>query len=159
MENQRNRQNYGELNLSMDQMLQMDFDQLQQSLHFPVFGHQGMHGLPFSYHIVDDGMNMNQNYESLTALDENRVKRGVKPDVLQNYKKRIGSRGNKEGGKQECGVCMEEVAGGQTITELPCKHSYCTKCIQQWLKDNDTCPICRWKFPTNQTQLVGLNSR
>eukprot|EP01024_Parvocaulis_polyphysoides_P019100 TRINITY_DN18598_c1_g1_i2.p2 TRINITY_DN18598_c1_g1~~TRINITY_DN18598_c1_g1_i2.p2 ORF type:complete len:115 (+),score=2.38 TRINITY_DN18598_c1_g1_i2:51-395(+) len=92
-------------------------------------------------------------YENFRALDENRIRRGVKPEVLQRYQKRASARLN----NKECGICMEELKGGPMITELPCKHSYCTKCIQQWLADNDTCPICRWKFPSNQTRLMNLD--
>ena len=42
----------------------------------------------------------------------------------------------------ECAVCLESY----TVTEasiLPCKHSFCAKCIKKW-QDKGTCPWCRF---------------
>ncbi|XP_067142168.1 RING finger protein 141-like [Centruroides vittatus] len=42
----------------------------------------------------------------------------------------------------ECCICMER---DFEIT-LPCAHSYCLVCIEQWNVSNKTCPICREKL-------------
>jgi len=46
-------------------------------------------------------------------------------------------------GKGECGICMDDVAVGDEVTELPCKHWYHDTCIGTWLREHDTCPQCR----------------
>ncbi|KAK4554013.1 hypothetical protein LTR86_008854 [Recurvomyces mirabilis] len=48
-----------------------------------------------------------------------------------------------ENGKAECTICMDEVALGATVTELPCHHWFHFECIKAWLSEHDTCPHCR----------------
>ena len=39
----------------------------------------------------------------------------------------------------ECCVCLER----RPDIILPCAHSYCLKCIEQWNVNHKTCPVCR----------------
>lgn len=39
----------------------------------------------------------------------------------------------------ECCICMER----KPEISLPCAHSYCLFCIEQWNVSNKTCPVCR----------------
>ena len=45
----------------------------------------------------------------------------------------------------ECVICMCEFEDSDQIAELRCdsRHIFHTKCIEDWLKNNDTCPNCR----------------
>lgn len=44
----------------------------------------------------------------------------------------------------DCVVCLvEEVVNEQGGMRLVCGHSFHDTCIIEWLKTNDTCPICR----------------
>jgi len=48
----------------------------------------------------------------------------------------------------QCVVCREEFKDDQLIMLLPCKHFFCEDgCIVQWLKQHDTCAICRARVP------------
>ena len=51
-------------------------------------------------------------------------------------------------------MCMEAFKRGQKVMALPCEHRFCALCIQRWLADHITCPVCRWEFPEPQTQLI-----
>jgi len=42
-----------------------------------------------------------------------------------------------------CVVCMCDFAANQMVRVLPCAHEFHARCIDKWLKDNRTCPICR----------------
>lgn len=42
------------------------------------------------------------------------------------------------------------------IQQLPCGHEFCAACICNWLKDHATCPVCRWAFADEDTQLINI---
>ena len=61
--------------------------------------------------------------------------------------------------KITCGVCLEELTLGEDIIELPCpnKHYFHIKkeeCpgIYPWLKENNSCPMCRHEFPSEEVE-------
>jgi hypothetical protein len=45
--------------------------------------------------------------------------------------------------KTECSICIDDIAEGDTALFLPCKHWFHEKCVVMWLKEHNTCPICR----------------
>jgi hypothetical protein len=46
-------------------------------------------------------------------------------------------------GKAECTICIDEIKKGDEVLVLPCKHWYHGQCVTLWLKEHNTCPICR----------------
>ena len=42
-----------------------------------------------------------------------------------------------------CIICYEEFNNNSIIYELVCKHIYHKKCILNWSRYNDICPICK----------------
>lgn len=45
--------------------------------------------------------------------------------------------------KAECSVCMDDVTVGDEVVVLPCTHWFHEACATAWLKEHNTCPICR----------------
>jgi E3 ubiquitin-protein ligase RNF115/126 len=45
--------------------------------------------------------------------------------------------------KVECTICIDEMHLGDEVTVLPCKHWFHGECVILWLKEHNTCPICR----------------
>ena len=43
----------------------------------------------------------------------------------------------------KCLICLEDYAEGDTLTALPCIHSFHTHCIREWLSQSRLCPICK----------------
>ncbi|KAM0275941.1 hypothetical protein ACHAQH_007242 [Verticillium albo-atrum] len=46
-------------------------------------------------------------------------------------------------GTAECTICIDELKKGEEVVYLPCKHWFHDTCVVMWLKEHNTCPICR----------------
>ena len=42
-----------------------------------------------------------------------------------------------------CAVCLQDVEKGEMTSRLPCSHAYHPHCINAWMANHNTCPICR----------------
>lgn len=40
-------------------------------------------------------------------------------------------------------MCTETLVEGDEVQLLPCKHAYHEACVAPWLKQNNSCPVCR----------------
>ncbi|XP_072997501.1 E3 ubiquitin-protein ligase SDIR1-like isoform X2 [Typha latifolia] len=47
-----------------------------------------------------------------------------------------------------CSVCLEQVNVGELIRSLPCLHQFHTNCIDPWLRQRGTCPVCKHRAAT-----------
>ncbi|KAI0843206.1 hypothetical protein F5Y06DRAFT_83245 [Hypoxylon sp. FL0890] len=45
--------------------------------------------------------------------------------------------------KGECTICIDDMKLGDEVVVLPCKHWFHEQCVVLWLKQHNTCPICR----------------
>lgn len=43
----------------------------------------------------------------------------------------------------DCDICLENINSGDVIQGLNCNHFFHITCIQRWLVDHRTCPMCR----------------
>lgn len=43
----------------------------------------------------------------------------------------------------ECPLCVEDIQAGEMVKALPCGHSFHADEIDNWLKTNPRCPLCR----------------
>jgi len=48
-----------------------------------------------------------------------------------------------------CVTCTVDYSEGEEVIILPCSHIFHSDCIKTWLKIHNTCPICRYEFPTD----------
>lgn len=47
-------------------------------------------------------------------------------------------------GNDECVICLEDFEEGESCQVFPiCNHIFHTNCIDHWLKNRPTCPLCR----------------
>ncbi|KAM0930870.1 hypothetical protein ACQ4PT_000756 [Festuca glaucescens] len=42
-----------------------------------------------------------------------------------------------------CSICLEEVVVGDLLRSLPCVHQFHVNCIDPWLRQQGTCPVCK----------------
>ena len=48
-----------------------------------------------------------------------------------------------------CHICITDFEMKENGMFLPCGHIYHPKCIEPWLKEHNTCPVCRKEMPSN----------
>lgn len=48
-----------------------------------------------------------------------------------------------------CPICNFDFSVKETVKRLPCGHVFHQECMETWLFERCTCPICRWEFPTD----------
>lgn len=51
--------------------------------------------------------------------------------------------------KTECSICIDDINEGDMALFLPCKHWFHEDCVVMWLKEHNTCPICRTPIEKN----------
>jgi len=48
-----------------------------------------------------------------------------------------------------CPICFTDFDMGTKTLFLPCGHIFHPQCVKPWLKDHNTCPVCRKELPSN----------
>ncbi|KPP61978.1 hypothetical protein Z043_119871 [Scleropages formosus] len=70
--------------------------------------------------------------------------RGLTKEQIDNLSTRTYGQTSLEGELgRACSVCISEYAQGNKLRRLPCAHEFHIHCIDRWLSENSTCPICR----------------
>ncbi|VFQ85972.1 unnamed protein product [Cuscuta campestris] len=83
-----------------------------------------------------------EEYESVDGIIPNFVgsNRGMTAAEISQLKKVTQS----GGGGGTCSVCLDDFFAGEVIILLtPCSHSFHAGCIETWLSQNRSCPMCR----------------
>jgi len=50
-----------------------------------------------------------------------------------------------------CAICAADAILGDTWKQLPCKHKFHPQCVDPWITENNSCPLCR-----QPTQLLSV---
>ncbi|KAK9154333.1 hypothetical protein Sjap_001813 [Stephania japonica] len=53
-----------------------------------------------------------------------------------------------------CTICLEQVKEGELIRSLPCLHQFHATCIDPWLRQQGTCPVCKFRATTGWQESV-----
>ncbi|KAG8087729.1 hypothetical protein GUJ93_ZPchr0010g10666 [Zizania palustris] len=92
------------------------------------------------------------SYEELVALGEvvGTESRGLSADTLASLPSiTYRTQDNQDGNMEQCVICRVEFEEGESLVSLPCKHSYHSDCINQWLQLNKVCPMCSAEVSTS----------
>ncbi|KAJ8245441.1 hypothetical protein GJAV_G00270790 [Gymnothorax javanicus] len=94
--------------------------------------------------LLDDSQG--DNYEALLAFEEMQGPAVAKSSLSRREIQRLPTKAfdpAHSAGKTECQICCSSYAEGEQLRMLPCLHDYHVQCIDRWLKESSTCPICR----------------
>ncbi|EME86008.1 uncharacterized protein MYCFIDRAFT_171832 [Pseudocercospora fijiensis CIRAD86] len=72
-------------------------------------------------------------------------------DALSRREITIADQG--EDGHATCSICQEHIDVGTTVTQLSCRHWFCTECLEPWLHRR-TCPSCPFSSDDFETALA-----
>ncbi|OQS04751.1 hypothetical protein THRCLA_20803 [Thraustotheca clavata] len=86
-------------------------------------------------------------YLDLAAAMQRRPTCPMFVDLLPSMKWKDVAREHRKNGNCGCTICLDDYKGLDNIMQLPCHHTYHTKCITRWLETNDECPVCRYSLP------------
>jgi hypothetical protein len=65
---------------------------------------------------------------------------GIQVEILES--KSIEYK-TKEDTPEECCICLEKFEKKSKVNYLECKHVLHTKCLVDWMKKKNICPMCR----------------
>ncbi|BFG31533.1 hypothetical protein CerSpe_178070 [Prunus speciosa] len=101
--------------------------------------------------------NINVNFNSGGSLDVNEIliEMGMLMEELSDDNQpKPATKASVDGvnygtNTEYCVFCMEKMLTGEEVTSMPCSHLFHADCVLQWLKLRHTCPVCRFKLPTD----------
>ncbi|XP_068169515.1 uncharacterized protein si:ch211-59o9.10 [Antennarius striatus] len=93
------------------------------------------------------------DYEALLEFEERQgavVSRKLSRREIQRFPTKTFT-SSAGAGNTQCQICFCDYTDGEKLRMLPCFHDYHVQCIDRWLKDNTTCPICRANLADRDT--------
>ena len=74
-------------------------------------------------------------------------RRGLNKEILDNMEiSKIKNVDKLDNDKKKCTICLENYVNGDESIALPCIHIFHATCIKTWLKNQNTCPICKFEI-------------
>lgn len=71
---------------------------------------------------------------------------GLDETTIESYQKVVLGESRRLPGRNDttCPICLAEYCSKETLRCIPeCKHCFHADCIDEWLRLNGTCPVCR----------------
>jgi len=116
-------------------------------------------GLSFMNTPIDQENSLEEQIQQQSFHEQNKYKAVCTKDFINSLSvQKVNSDMVDRG--LTCGICLEELKEGQDVVELPCadKHYFHIKTgecggIYPWLKENNSCPMCRFEFPSEEKEI------
>jgi len=83
-------------------------------------------------------------YEQLIQLDNTIIKKGLNEEEMKQFSTEVYMKAFD--GPGSCNICISELESGDFLRKLTCGHKFHKDCIDTWLSENITCPICKKYF-------------
>ncbi|PRQ17421.1 putative transcription factor C2H2 family [Rosa chinensis] len=95
-----------------------------------------------------------------TALQSTNIVVGLDAPTIESYPKTLlgESRRLPRANDNTCSICLGEYQPKEALRTIPeCNHYFHANCIDEWLKLNATCPVCR-KSPEGSSHITPSSS-
>ena len=95
--------------------------------------------------------NRNINVNELRNIQDSffSLNLGLDDDTINNYPiSKIKDINKLSEDKKSCTICLENFKNNDDTIILPCIHIFHEEFIKNWMKENDTCPICKYQIKT-----------
>ncbi|KAH9260580.1 hypothetical protein BASA81_001047 [Batrachochytrium salamandrivorans] len=104
-------------------------------------------------------------WEARVAAAEAAAPRGVHPDKIKALPTRLtaaraATTAVAEGEEEDvCSICLAEFAAeGELVRVLPCQHYFHPPCVDEWLQNRNTCPLCKQQVDAPPPDVVRSNN-
>jgi hypothetical protein len=68
------------------------------------------------------------------------------PIFRMDYNVRVLGSSERNDENKICGICGDEMRNGCEIGELSCLHLFHIKCLEDWVRVEKSCPVCRTSY-------------
>nr|CAB3268056.1 Gl zinc finger (RING)-10 precursor [Phallusia mammillata] len=58
-----------------------------------------------------------------------------------------------------CAICLEEFSEGQELRIVPCSHEFHKLCVDPWLREHQTCPLCNFNILNSPVRVHPMQMR
>ncbi|PIA42826.1 hypothetical protein AQUCO_02000343v1 [Aquilegia coerulea] len=114
----------------------------------------------FCHNTATDLLHHHNGLHAPTGLIRSRSRfSGIDKTVIESlpFFRFSSLRGSKEG--LECAVCLSKFEETETLRLLPkCKHAFHVNCVDQWLENHSSCPLCRLKVDVDDLTTFAYSS-
>ncbi|GJM94874.1 hypothetical protein PR202_ga11557 [Eleusine coracana subsp. coracana] len=78
------------------------------------------------------------------GADDKKRSAGLDADAIAALPEFVVCASNEDEEERECSVCLGAMAEGEAARRLPrCAHVFHRGCVDVWLREHSTCPVCR----------------
>ena len=92
--------------------------------------------------IINEIMLHDTNKYGNPPASKNAIEKLKKCKINENIIKEFGI-------ENSCAVCKDEFIIGEECILMPCNHHFHENCLLPWLKERNSCPVCRYELPTD----------
>ena len=89
-----------------------------------------------------------QTLEQLSNNMNENVPVGLTPEQINNLERSTATE------RTQCSVCLEDIIPEADVIKLHCNHVFHERCLLNWARRRNTCPVCRASIvtPTENTE-------
>ena len=129
-------------NTSIFDTIENMIDQIRNNINISQINNEDNDTIQFNIEIISNHEHNHHNHDDDTVNYFNNCYE-INEKLCKPVKIKIGD----EVLNEDCLICMEKYKLNQFKRTLPtCKHYFHKKCVDKWLKQNSSCPICRDKL-------------